>query len=218
MASPLGYRYAERRKVIFFTDSRGEYVQRIIERDYKCKCGVEVLMYKGATIGTLVENAIYYAKDRPYDILLIAGGICDITDYDRATKEVSFRWRSSDSITSHIITEMEKGDKQFNERTFNSKMAFCNIAGANLTAALKKDSPCQQEMLNDSIYKINEYIFHKNIDKNMYTPDLATPVHRRIQGKNRTFLDHLALDGIHLSNELKEKWLKKMLKTRDKYG
>ena len=35
--------------------------------------------YNGAGMGSLTKNAYYYAESRPHDMLLIAGGICNIT-------------------------------------------------------------------------------------------------------------------------------------------
>ena len=60
-------------------------------------------------------------------------------------------------------------------------------------------------------------IFQKNLLKNEYAPNFAEPVHRQIKGEKRTFLNHLANDGIHLSESLKGKWAKKIVKLSDRY-
>ena len=206
-----------RRKVIFFTDSRGFYMNELIKEEFGSNSRVEILHYNGAGMGNLNKNAYYYATSRPHDMLLIAGGICNITRKDKVTKEIHFDWKDSVKLASHVIEIMEEEEEIFREKAPASKMAFCNLIGADLSKVLKKDAHVEQEILNEAIYMINEDIFQKNIVKKLFAPDLASPVHRQINGINMTFLDHLGNDGIHLGAELKKKWAKKMFKTSQKY-
>ena len=63
---------------------------------------------------------------------MITGAICNITDNDRSTRKVY--------ISTNFISEIEKGDREFNDRASGSKMAFCNPAGTDLSNATKKDA------------------------------------------------------------------------------
>ena len=209
--------YFGRRKTIFFTDSRGYYINELIHKEFGESNGVEVLHYKGAGLGTLTKNAYYYADSRPFDMLFLAGGICNITRKDMVTKEIFFEWDDPVELASHIIDIIENEEEIFRKKAPGSKLVFCNFVGADLTKVLKRNAEAEQCILNEAIYIINEDIFQKNIVKEVYAPDLASPVHRQINGKNMTFLDHLGSDGIHLGLDLKKKWAKKMFKTSQKY-
>ena len=206
-----------RRKMVFFTDSRGYYINELIKEEYGDNKGVEILFYEGAGIGTLVKNAYYYAESRPHDMIFIAGGICNITRKDPVSKKLFFDWNNSIDLAKHIIDIMDEEEDVFNKKAPATKMVFCNLLGADLSRALKQDAEVQQIILNEAIYLINEDIFQKNIVKKLFAPDLASPVHRQINGKNTTFLKHLSSDGIHLTRELKKKWARKMYSTSSKY-
>ena len=82
---------------------------------------------------------------------------------------------------------------------------------------LGKKCDSAQQVMNDSIYEINEYIHKKNIKKLQWAPDMATPVHRQIRGENSSHYNHLASDGIHISQDLRKKWAKKILSTAERY-
>ena len=206
-----------RRKLIFFTDSRGLFLNELIVKEFGRSNGVEVLHYKGAGIGTLIKNAYYYAESRPFDVLFIAGGICNITSKDHDTKEIFFEWEDPVTLAKHVIDVMEEEEITFKKEVPASNVIYCNMVGANLSSVLKRDAKEEQMVLNEAIYMINEDIFQKNIVKKMYAPDLASPVHRKINGENMTFLHHLSTDGIHLGADLKRKWARKMFKTSHRY-
>ena len=172
-----------RRKTIFFTDSRGLFINELIQQEFGGCNGVEVLHYKGAGLGTLTKNAYYYADSRPFDMLFIAGGICNITRKDMVSKEIFFEWDDSVELASHIIDTMEKEEKIFMGKAPGSKLVFCNFVGADLSKVLKRNAESEQWILNEAIYIINEDIFQKNIVKEVYAPDLASPVHRQLNGK-----------------------------------
>ena len=193
-----------RRKVIFFTDSRGLYLNELIKEQFGHMDRIEVLHYKSADIGTLTKNAYYYAESRPHDVLFIAGGICNITRKDPVV------------LARHIIDKIEEEDETFIEKALATQMAYCNLLGADLLLVLKKKADFEQNVLNEAIYMINEDIFQKNIVKGLFSPDLASPVHRK-NAQIMSFLHHLASGGIHLNMDLKKKYAKKMYLTIRKY-
>ena len=203
--------------MIFFTDSRGFYLNELIKEQFGQTDRIEILHYNSAGLGNLTKNAYYYAETRPHDVLFIAGGICNITRKDQVSKKIFFDWDNPVELASHIIEIIEEEEDTFIKHAPATKMAYCNLLGADLSKVLRRDADFEQSVLNEAIYMINEDIFQKNIVKNLFAPDLASPVHRQIKGEYKTFLDHLAADGIHLSSDLKKKWAKKMYKTVSKY-
>ena len=207
-----------RRKMIFFTDSRGSYTNELIKEEFGITRDVEVLIYKGAGLGTLIKNAYYYASSRPHDMIFIVGGICNVIRKEELTKKLYFDWDDPITLANHIIDVMEKEELKFKKKAPATNMVFCNLIGADLSKVLKKrEVEEEQKILNEAIYIINDDVFQKNIVKELFAPDLASPIHRQINGKNMSFLHHLDSDGIHLSLDMKRKWARKMFKTTKKY-
>ena len=178
---------------------------------------IEPWVFDGATIQDLAKEAEYYAQNAPFDLIFIVGGICNITTKDKLTKMISFDWTDAVSLASHLISTMEKAEEFLYQNYPASTFIFCPIPGANLNNVLKKQADLEQDILNEAIWIYNEELFQRNIHKNVYAPNFADPVHRMINGVRRNFLQHLGKDGIHLSEDLKKKWIKKMIKLGDRY-
>ena len=178
---------------------------------------MEPWIFKGATIEGLTHEAINYSSSRPFDLLFIVGGICNITSKDWNTGKISFDWDDSDILSKHIIDTMEREEKRFKRKRPASNIIFCNMVGANLTNVLQRKAEKEQLVMDEAIYKINDHIFRNNIEKGYWAPDMATPVHRMMNGQMKSFYHHLSSDGIHLSQELRKKWAKKILKSTEKY-
>ena len=204
------------RRHIFFFDSRGFNLERELNIINTERKPVEPFFFNGATIKNLVHEAINYGRTRPFDLMFVVGGICNITDKDRNTGKISFILDTPEKLSNHIINIMEDEDKRFKKELPASKLIFCRMVGANLENVLKRQAETEQLVMDEAIYQINEYIFRKNIDKELWAPDMATPVHR-INGKMKSNYEHLSRDGIHLSQELKKSGAKKLLKTAYKY-
>ena len=207
----------ERRRLIFFLDSRGTDLEReinLINTDNKL---VEPWTFKGATIEDLTHEAINYGHLRPFDVMFVAGGICNITTKDWKTGKITFEWVDPVALRCHIVEIMETQERKFKKNLPASNLIFCDMVGANLEKVLGHHAENEQYVLDEAIYKINDHIFRCNIEKGLWAPDMASPVHRMINGQYKSFYNHLASDGIHLSQELKKKWAKKLLKTVDKY-
>ena len=77
---------------------------------------------------------------------------------------------------------MENSEDRFLKDAPATKIVFCNLTGTNLFEVLKKDATIEQEILNEAIYLYNEEIFQRNIMKELFVPDMASPVHRQING------------------------------------
>ena len=207
----------DRRRYIFVFDSRGKHLESILKSKNVKQLPVDMLFFDGADIEDLYREAVNYCSWRPFDIMFIVGGICNVTTKDRITKKISFDWQDPEKLLSHLIEEIDKGEKYFYKELPASKVVFCRLVGADLKKVLRRQAENEQFVLDDAIYKLNEIIFKMNIEKQLYAPDMATPVHRKINNKNISFYQHLGDDGIHLSQDLREKWIKKMLTTAEKF-
>ena len=202
---------------MFFLDSRGASFETMLRNEYGSVPQVDLWFHGGAKLEDLAFNAKYYEKNNPHDVIFIVGGINDVTVKDRQTKRISFPGKDPVVLAKHLIDRMEEAETDFLKTAPATNIVFCNLTGADLTRALKREAEFDQQILNEAVYLYNEEIFQRNIMKNLFAPDMASPVHRQVNGKNMTFLSHLVDDGIHLGEELKKKWVKKIVKTIEKY-
>ena len=208
---------SDRRRFVFVFDSRGKHLETILKSKNVNKQLVDMLFFDGADIEDLYREAVNYCRGRPFDIMFIVGGICNVTTKNRKTKVISFDWQDPKVLLNHLMSEISKGENYFHRELPASKVVFCHLVGANLEKVLGRHADYEQYVLNEAIYELNENIFRINIKKQLYAPDMATPVHRKIQNINSSFYHHLAEDGLHLSQDLREKWVKKMLTTAEKF-
>ena len=178
---------------------------------------IEPWLFEGATIEDLAREAEYYAGMAPFDVIFIAGGICNITTKDKQTKKIDFKWSDSIDLATSLINTMDKAEDFLHKSRPATTFIFCPLLGANLEAAMKKPALAEQIILDEAIWIFNEEVFQRNSMKNAYAPNFADPVYRKIKGIKRTFLNHLHDDGIHLSDGLKEIWVRKILKLADRY-
>ena len=107
---------------------------------------------------------------------------------------------------------MERAEKFLQKKGPATQVIFCPMLGADLEKILKKTVRNEQSILDEALWIFNEEVFQKNKLTERYAPNFADPVYRQIRGNKRTFFHHLADDGIHLSNNLKQIWARKMLK------
>ena len=74
--------------MIFFFDSRGANLEYELNKINTNRKPVEPWMFKSASIEDLVHETINYGRSRPFEILFIVGGICNITNKDIATGKI----------------------------------------------------------------------------------------------------------------------------------
>ena len=206
-----------RRKLILFFDSRGRNLEFLVNNMNNSDKIIEPWVFDGATIQDLTLEADYYAQKAEFDVLFIAGGICNITTKNPMTGKISFEWDDPVILASYLVKTMEEAEEFMSKEHPATKFIFCPIPGADLSAVLKKNAEKEQQVIDEAMWIYNEEIFQKNVLKNEYAPNFAEPIHRQIKGIKRTFLQHLDIDGIHLSKSLKEKWAKKIVKLSDRY-
>ena len=112
---------------------------------------------------------------------------------------------------------MISAERSFKKELPASNLVNCNLVGADLRKVLKRHADNEQYVMNKAICEINYFVFKNNIEKKLWAPDMASPVHRKINGVNKSFYNHMANDGLHLGEDLRKSWAKIMLKTATKY-
>ena len=102
-----------RRRFIFFIDSRGQSLEYELNRINVERKPVEPWTFNSAGINDLTHEAMNYGKSRPFDLLFVVGGICNITVKDWETNTISFPWSSSNNLIQHLIRVIELADNRF---------------------------------------------------------------------------------------------------------
>ena len=96
---------AEKRKHIIMFDSRGNGLQTEIEK-IKPDIPVEAWFFGGANYERLKDEADYYAKNRPFDIIYIVGGVNELTKKDTYTRKYYFRWENYENLEHHMLERL----------------------------------------------------------------------------------------------------------------
>lgn len=198
--------------VIIITDSRGAGLQSLIDHQtqrYPC-FQVRVLVYKGKGIVEAVELAkpkLAWWKPR---IVVVLNGLCDVTLRDRQTKLVTLRYESEELMVNLYKEYMTTTYHQLQHYLGDgpNRIIFGPLIGIDLFK-------CNQRVINENHQaSLNTLIHQLNIEINRFnefngsiTPWLARDVHRNIKGRKKNRYQLLAEDGVHLSPEMRSKWV-----------
>ena len=104
----------DRRCHIAFMDSRARGLQEKVDILNRGEY-LDIREHGGATFHQLARRASAHLVKYPFDVVYVAGGVCDISHKDHDTKKVSFNWNSTDSLTNHLTTSLS------NENEFLTK-------------------------------------------------------------------------------------------------
>ena len=69
----------------------------------------------------------------------------------------------------------------------------------------------QQQMVDEAVFSFNTETFVVNKERGTFSPSLHRSIHRSIRGVRRSYYHHLE-DGIHLSDDQKDKWAAELVK------
>ena len=205
-------RLNDRRCHVIFMDSRAEGLQEKIDAlnggEYLGvrKCG-------GATLQQLISSANAHLKNYPFDVVYVAGGVCDITQKEHGTKRISFAWTSKEELTEHLISTLKRGNDFLTREHPAAKIVFCTLVGLELERVVNthKVETHQQLMVDEAVFAFNDEIFAINKVRGTYSPSLHRSIHRSLRGVKRSYYHHLE-DGIHLSDNQKDRWAAEMVK------
>lgn len=198
--------------VVIITDSRGFGLQSIIDRiekekqtDYK----IQIFVWKGRGITGAVRETSKQMIWLAPRLVIVFAGICDVTMLNRDTRRLTMADSTPEEAISRYVGQMDSIRHHLTimltERPF--KLAFCELIGADLAAYNRIDyEHPQQKQLEEVILGINAGIVGFNVSNDMPTPWTAREVHHQKKSKTKVSrYQKLAEDGLHLSDELKEK-------------
>ena len=166
-----------------------------------------IRQYNGATLHDLTRQASRHLDKYPFDVVYIAGGICDVTTKDDVTKTISFRWNPPNDVSKHLLNTLNRENETMRKDHPAARVVFCPLVGADLKRVVNGHAvtEAQQEAVNEAIFEFNNKIFAVNKARGTHSPSLHRTVHRSSKGTHKSHYHHLE-DGIHLTDTLKDNW------------
>ena len=206
---------AEAQRHVYFMDTRGELLENTINSLNKSGVKIEPWVFADASFRDVVHEALYSTKTRPFDLIFICAGIFDFIKKDSTTGDCYFPRDTCEQLIPAMRNMVQKADDRLLKERPATKIIYCPIMGVDLEVVLKKKAVQEQLILNEGIWAINLKFYELNNASGLYCPNLVLPVHRIINKKRKNYYQHLAEDGLRLTEELRNRWASEMLKATD---
>lgn len=173
---------------------------------------IKVLIYKGKGI----IDAVWVAKTKLLwwspQLILVLNGLCDVTQLERQTRLVSLRnnearaileyKESMDIVCHHLRILFDR----------NPTQVISQIVGLDIAKHNGEVLPSpQEEELDSTINSINVEINKFNSANNTISPWLARDIHKNTKGHKKTRYYKLGEDGVHLTQDLQQRWASEIL-------
>ena len=152
--------FNDRRCHLVFMDSRGTGLQeKIVEMNHGEY--LEVRVCKGSTLHQLSRAASAHLTRYPFDVVYIAGGICDVTTKCQKTQRISFNWESGEKLTMHLARALDQENSFLSKNHPASKIVFCPLVGAELARVVDAHptTQIQQSFVDEAIFDFNNHVF-----------------------------------------------------------
>lgn len=180
-------------------------------------------VFPGATLGHLSYHARQILMNYTptyFDIILLLGGICDITHLSRyPTRRVIPRYDSV-ALTMENFERLLSLYRELARLFTNVPIIYTPLVGINLMHYSLEDKSVYplQPIIDESIPLINKMIKQINQWNGLPSPDIAYTIHhsRGRQGKYRTRYGRL-VDGCHPNEATRSLWVKEILKCITNY-
>ena len=185
---------------LIVSDSRGRFLSQYISGYTDIVC--EIAWYPGAGIDRLTNRAITKLNGGDYNIVVIMGGVCDITSRNSTTRVTTITTPNIECTVERVSSLMHEGVSALQNRYPDIKVMFVPVVGIDLNyySRLPGTSP-QQTLLNEIIIKTNQKITEINLLNNIPTPWTHTLVHHnKGRGKVAHRYQHLT-DGCHYGSQ-----------------
>ena len=118
-----------------------------------------------------------------------------------------------DGLKTHLMSILNKADKDLHEYFPASKIIFCPLVGTDLARVVSEHQVSKEDQIavEEAIWEFNSQVFAISKRRGNFTPPLHHQVHRFCKGTRRAYYHHL-MDGIHLSDYLKLQWAQNFIK------
>ena len=196
-----------------FMDSRGTYLQEVVDVLNKTGEHLEINYQKGATFEELIGKVEHYLPLHPFDVIYVAGGVNNITTKNQRNKKIYYNWENGEALQNHLVSILKRADTVLKKHFPASKIVFCPLVGSDLVRIVTGNNvtPEDQMDVDNAIWEFNTNVYRINDERGTKCPPLHHQVHRFCKGKRQAYYQHLG-DGIHLTASLREKWAANFVK------
>lgn len=210
-------------RVLCIGDSRLRHIQILLNdnhRDIRYYCFV----YQGATLGKLAYELrviLSLVDDSYYDLVVIVGGICDLTRYQKSpTRWISLVYPTIEGIVDNFERLYSLCRETINLFT-HVPILFSTVSGVHMNRYIGSNSTSlyyEQPNLDTAIPLINKIIKESSRIRGLPTIDLAQYIHhsRGKRGSYRTRYCRL-VDGCHPDEVTQHLWATEILKVTTNY-
>ena len=210
--------------VLVLCDSRGLYLQDTLDRSEP-----HVFVVRFVSSAGLVMAATKFLSEiikiKP-DYIIIAAGICEVTLKNNVTKKYTVKCVDPDECVRQYTVAMEETLSLIKDVLPTAKVIFNPVTGVDLedynskartgligedlkTYHANKQAHPMQEILNNSVVKINKKIAKFNYDNKLATPWSASLVHKQEKGNKYYHHYQYLSDGCHFLEECRIYWADK---------
>ena len=202
--------------IYILADSRGKGLESLITPPPGYR--VRVRPDGGATLQQLLAAARCLINESPCELVYIMGGICNITEKSKGRVSLPFEttdqiYQQTKDLLKAVITDLDQYD--------NTPVILCQLVGVDLNMAnippsdeahrkrKRMSKHPQQDLLNDSVIKINGYIRLLNSERGNDMPELASYIHKHHGTLGWKHHYSRLDDGVHPSIKTQKYWAKR---------
>lgn len=197
-------------RIAIVTDSRGQGLQEELNRVNLKGYTIKVFVKKGCGIAQAVRETSKSLVWMAPDIIIVLAGICDVTQLNRSQWTVSLQDEDINCTIDGIVGCMDATRHHLSIVLTEKphRIIFGHIVGMDIAKFNRSEQKHpQQDTLDEMITQVNHHITAFNKENAMLTPWTSQDIHRNKKGGRKTTRYYkLAEDGLHLSNEIREKW------------
>lgn len=209
--------------VLCVGDSRLRHIQALLNNNHR-DISYYCFVYPGATLGKLayeLRTILSLVGDSYYDIIVIVGGICDLTHYRKSpTRWISLAYTSIESTVDNFERLYSLCRNTINLFT-HTPVLFSTVPGIHMNRYIDSDSVLlyhEQPKMDTAIPLINVIIKESSRIRGYPVVDIAQFIHHS-KGKGGTYRTRYCklADGCHPDENTRLSWAKEILKTTTNY-
>ena len=214
-------------KTLIIADSRGARLARHLNNTSNISDYV-VTTHPGAGLIRATNASYNTMRATQPDIVIIMAGICDVTQKDPVTKEISPRYTDLDTAIDGIMGSIRQAHQDIS-KWGPPNVSFATLTGVDLTDVNNKERRHMSEseyhqycadakeihpgqcLLNETILATNRAIIAFNESNRMPTTWLSEVIHPLSRGRHRFYYGHLR-DGCHPTETTSKRWATQIIR------
>lgn len=186
---------------IVVADSRGRHLDMYVDHD-----DIKVSFQSGARLVNLAWKAVEIIDAHKPDIILLMGGINDVTIRNKYTGRVRLISTSATIIVSHLMQQINQAKSIILASHPEVRVVIGGIMGIHISTYNRRHltSPLQP-VIDHAMISVNAYIKQLNEDAGLPHPRLTSKLYTWKRGIRKNHY-HRLYDGLHPGELILENW------------